>query len=425
MITQRRRSLPAADRYVPPVDGLSWWVPAVISALGLCVALLVATDGSWGWRVIWVAFVIGATIAAINVWAATGRAGGWVSLSAGSIGLVIGISFGLRYLAVAGIGWRAAVGIVALLAGVTLLAAGIRRVVTGHGRLGGAVMSLGMVLAVAVVVWTATPAVLATNVPPIAHGRALPSDYGMTARTVDFAAADGTPLWAWYVPSRNGAAVVLRHGGGSDASRVLSQAAVLAGHGYGVLVTDARGHGLSGGRAMDFGWYGDMDVTAAVDYLAGLREVDAARIGVIGLSMGGEEAIGAAAADPRIKAIVAEGATARSEADKTWFTDVYGLRGRIQLGLEWAQYTLTDLLTDAARPTPLADAVEAAGRPLLLITAGGVPDEANAAEYLRDRAPARVSVWTVPGAGHIQGLSTDPSGWESRVIGFLDANLGR
>jgi pimeloyl-ACP methyl ester carboxylesterase len=32
---------------------------------------------------------------------------------------------------------------------------------------------------------------------------------------------------------------------------------VLAEHGYGVLLFDARGHGLSEGTAMDFGWYGD------------------------------------------------------------------------------------------------------------------------------------------------------------------------
>ena len=67
------------------------------------------------------------------------------------------------------------------------------------------------------------------------------------------------------------------------------------------------------------------------------------RIAVLGLSMGGEEAIGAAGADGRIAAVVAEGATGRTDADKAWFADLYGFRGRIQLGLEWLQYTLTDL----------------------------------------------------------------------------------
>lgn len=53
-----------------------------------------------------------------------------------------------------------------------------------------------------------------------------------------FRAADGVRLSAWYVPSRNGAAVVLLPGAGSTRTAVLGQAAVLARHGYGALLTD-------------------------------------------------------------------------------------------------------------------------------------------------------------------------------------------
>jgi pimeloyl-ACP methyl ester carboxylesterase len=169
-------------------------------------------------------------------------------------------------------------------------------------------------------------------------------------------------LWAWYVPSENGAAAVLRHGSGSTGSSVLAQAEVLARHGYGVLVTDARGHGRSSGRAMDFGWYGDTDIGAAVTFLAAQPDVDPDRIAVVGLSMGGEEA-----------------------------------------------------LVDAARA--------AAPRPVLLIAAGGVPDEGHAAAHIQRHAPASVTVWVVPGAGHTQGLSVAPAEWERTVIGFLDGAL--
>ena len=55
-------------------------------------------------------------------------------------------------------------------------------------------------------------------------------------------------LAGWYAPSRNGAAVVLLHGAGSTRSNVLDEAVVLAEHGYGVLMLDARGHGESAGR---------------------------------------------------------------------------------------------------------------------------------------------------------------------------------
>ena len=54
---------------------------------------------------------------------------------------------------------------------------------------------------------------------------------------------------------------------GETAASVLPQAAVLVRHGFGVLLADARGHGFSAGEAMDFGWYGDRDISAALDYL--------------------------------------------------------------------------------------------------------------------------------------------------------------
>ena len=46
--------------------------------------------------------------------------------------------------------------------------------------------------------------------------------------------------------------------------------------GSGVLMIDARGHGDSGGRVMDFGWHGDADIAAATGYLADRPDVDRA-----------------------------------------------------------------------------------------------------------------------------------------------------
>ena len=63
--------------------------------------------------------------------------------------------------------------------------------------------------------------------------------------------------------------MVLLPGAGSTRTAVLGQAAVLARHGYGALLADTRGHGLSGGHAMDFGWWGGRDLAAAVSFLAG------------------------------------------------------------------------------------------------------------------------------------------------------------
>jgi pimeloyl-ACP methyl ester carboxylesterase len=277
-----------------------------------------------------------------------------------------------------------------------------------------------MTVAVAVLVWTFTPAVIATNVPPTDHPHIL---QGLGGQEVHYSSEDGVLLWAWYVPPIDGKVVVLRHGAGSTAADVLNQASVLVDNGYGVLITDARGHGHSDGPAMDFGWYGDEDIAAATTFLSRQPEVDDGRIAVVGMSMGGEEAIGAIGSDDRIRAVVAEGATARDDADKAWLEDEYGWRGWIQLRLEWLQYTLADLLTGAEEPESLASSARRASpRPILMITAGLAPDEDNAARFVA-AGNENVTIWTVPQAGHVQGITAAAEEWERVVVEFLDQAL--
>jgi pimeloyl-ACP methyl ester carboxylesterase len=227
-------------------------------------------------------------------------------------------------------------------------------------------------------------------------------------------------LSGWYVPSANGAAVAVLHGAGTTRTTVLDHAVVLARNGYGVLLYDARGHGRSEGRGMDFGWYGDLDIAGAVTFLEARDDVDPSRIGVVGTSMGGEQAIGAAATDTRIRAVVAEGATNRVAADKEWQSEEFGIRGVLQEQVDRLTYGLVDLLTDASPPIALPDAVRAAApRRMLLIAGESVPDEPKAARYFQRRSPATVEVWVVADTGHTAGLDTHPEEWEARVVAFL------
>jgi fermentation-respiration switch protein FrsA (DUF1100 family) len=174
---------------------------------------------------------------------------------------------------------------------------------------------------------------------------------------------------------------------------------------------------------MDFGWYGDLDVRAGVDALARQPDVEKGRIGVVGLSMGGEEAIGAAGADPRIRAVVAEGATHRTAADREWLPQVYGVAGSVQLRLDQLTYAAAALLSAADEPTPLRTAVARSARPVLLIAGGAVEDEQHAARWIGSGSPGSVTTWVVPGAGHIAALRTRPHEWEQRVGAFLDEAL--
>jgi uncharacterized protein len=101
---------------------------------------------------------------------------------------------------------------------------------------------------------------------------------------------------------------------------------------------------------MDFGWWGDRDITAAVAYLARQPGVRPGKIAVLGLSMGGEQAIAALGADPRIRAVVAEGVTGLQLADHGWLP--HGIDGALTRGQEWVMYTAAALLSAAPRPVP-------------------------------------------------------------------------
>ena len=335
---------------------------------------------------------------------------GWIVLS-------VGLGIGLPLAGDSVVGTTLAA--VALVVGVTLVAiAGtlLFRAVRGWARL----IMVPWSLAILVGLYCLSIALAAVYPPHTSSEAPLPAD----ATRVEMISADGERLAGWYLPSRNGAAVVLRHGAGSTTADVIQHARVLNDAGYGVLATDARGHGESGGLGMDLGWYGELDTQAAVDALEGRGDVDASRIGVVGLSMGGEEAIGAAGVDRRIRAVVAEGATGRTAADKAWLADEYGVLGLVQGVLDAGTYGLVDLLTPAAPPPTLEEAVhDSSPTAMLLVTAGNRPDEQSVAVRLASLDPARVQVWVVSGAGHVAALRTDPAGWREHVIGFLDAAL--
>ncbi len=241
---------------------------------------------------------------------------------------------------------------------------------------------------------------------------------GAPHEDVTLKTSDGLALKGWYVPSRNGAAVIAFPGRKGPQSH----ARMLIRHGYGVLLIDRRGEGQSDGEPSTRGWGGARDLHAAVAYLQRRPDVDDDRIGGLGLSVGGEMMIEAAASTPALKAVASEGAGIRSvrEALSTpgaqkWFAAPF-------LAIETAA---TAVFYNHAPPPNLGDlAAKVAPRPLLLMYSGhGQGGEIELNPIFHRRAGASATLWEIPGAGHAAGIRAQPAEYERRVVGFFDAAL--
>ena len=258
-----------------------------------------------------------------------------------------------------------------------------------------------------------------TNAAPMPLGDATPSDAGLGYEDVELRTADGVRLEAWYVPSQNGSAVVLLAGAGSTRDGEVERAAALAGEGFGVLMLDVRGHGGSGGEANLLGWYGELDVKPGIDYLLARGDVRGGRVGVVGMSMGGQQAVAAAGDDPRIRAVVADGVVGRHSSENDAPDAIDELMG-------WMMIKTTELTTGAPHPTPLVDAVRTASPHQVLVIAAGIGAmgmEADFANKLVDASPETVEVWNVDDVSHTQAFSKHRSEWTARVTEFLDTAL--
>jgi len=271
------------------------------------------------------------------------------------------------------------------------------------------------VLAGWLLVLPVTLAVIATRA---ADAPLAAADLGAPYRTVTLHTEDGLRLAAWYLPSRNGAAVI----GFRGRRGPVPHARLLARHGYGVLRLDPRGRGASEGDANAYGWTGEPDLRAALAFVAGRPEVDARRIGGLGLSVGGELLLATAAHDTRLRAIVAEGAGVRSLVEHL---HTPGL-GPVQRWMTpWiAETAALSVLSNALPPPDLAElAARIRPPPVLLIQAGeGAGGEELNAVY-QQAAGTSATRWVARG-GHTGALATQPREYERRVIAFFDRALG-
>jgi fermentation-respiration switch protein FrsA (DUF1100 family) len=230
--------------------------------------------------------------------------------------------------------------------------------------------------------------------------------------------SDGLTLEGSYVPSENGAAVIVAFGrkGSQDPARMLAR------HGYGVLIFDRRGEGESDGDPNPYAWNdGEKDLLAAIDFLKGRPDVESGRIGGIGLSVGGETFLQTAARSEDVQAVVSEGATARSVGE---LVSVPGTQVG-PIAINGMMTGATAVFSNATPPPHLIDLVgQIAPRSMFLIYAPKAdPDEQRFGTAYYRAAGEPKAIWGVPEAGHVGAQDARPREYEQRVTGFFDEAL--
>jgi dienelactone hydrolase len=274
-------------------------------------------------------------------------------------------------------------------------------------------VTLGALLIAVLVLFPVTLAYTGTH---LARAKAPPPDLGAPFEEIEFTTSDGLRLKGWYIASKNGAAVISFPGRAASQKR----AKMLARHGYGVLLFDRRGEGESDGDPNIYGWHGERDIHAAVEFLRGRPDVDPQRIGGIGLSVGGEMMIEAAAESSALKAIVSEGGSARSVRDLVANPG----NGLLAVLANVVTTASTAVFTNDLPPADLESLVPRVSGAIFFMYGehGQAAEEpANTSFYAVAHEPKEI--WKIPGAKHMGGADAQPAEYERRIVRFFDRAL--
>lgn len=236
---------------------------------------------------------------------------------------------------------------------------------------------------------------------------------------VSFKTEDGLTLRGWWLPQPDSNRVIVGFTGHRGAKHeLLGIGSGLWRAGNNVLLFDFRGRGDSDVAPLSLVHKELPDARAAIAYVR--ERMPNAEIGVIGYSMGATLAILVAAADPEVKAVVADAPFA---SIRDVLTHVYQRRRLPPRFL----LELSDVINrwrygyqfEAVRPLDVVDAI--APRPLLIIHGAAdalIPPEQGERLYAAAGEPKEL--WIVENAIHCGAYFLDRQAYVERVARFFD-----
>lgn len=247
-----------------------------------------------------------------------------------------------------------------------------------------------------------------------------PWELGIEYEDVLFETDDGLKLSGWWLGHPDAERTIITLAGHNSARHhVLGISSALHRAGANVLLFDNRGRGSSEGDKISLGHYERLDASAAVEYAT--RRGPDLPLGMMGFSMGGAVALMAAAADERIKAVVADSAFASQAKLVT-----YHLRRHVGPFAPAIFHLAKGALHyDIHEVEPGQGVGEISPRPTMFIHGelDTITDpEDSIAMYKAAGEPKEL--WIAEGAGHVDAYFQNREEYSRRVAAFFEEHLG-
>lgn len=259
----------------------------------------------------------------------------------------------------------------------------------------------------------------ALTYPPCPNPPLIQGDYPQH-QDITLTTDDDLAIRAWYYPSQNGAAIIALGGINGSLGDQLPPVRPLLNAGYGILQIDTR-RCATPPAPVTLGYHELYDAAAGLKFLLSRPEVDPARIGLYGFSMGGVSAIRTAARHPEISAVIAEGGYfnlgddfIEPESDQFFIQKIflYSIAGMFWLrtGINpWEISPIDDI--SLINPTPI------------FLVYGEHEAQSGRAHLQFEAARQPKELWIVPDGKHGHNHLIASREYENRILDFFSLTL--
>jgi pimeloyl-ACP methyl ester carboxylesterase len=227
----------------------------------------------------------------------------------------------------------------------------------------------------------------------------------------------------WFFPGlKRAPTIILCHGYQSHRGAVLTLVSTLQEHQFNVFAFDFAGHGTSRGFTT-LGYEETKELQAAVGAVAQRDDVDRARFGVWGMNLGGYAALGAAAADSRIRAVAVDSVYDEPSQMLRLQIERFGLDRIPFVGAFCRlEYYLANFRSrQAGSLSQRMNRLAGVAKLFIQLRVNPALAESTRELFLRSPEPRRQLI--IPGSSYPAMMDEDKRAYENQVVNFFLQNL--